>query len=362
MKLPDLFLKLKGLDFFGGGPTAVGLSIGTSAVKLVELKKTGKSWKLLHFGIVQLPDDLIVNREIVNSIAVTESIKALISQIKLKNTAVCTSLSGTSLIVRRMSLEVPNLRELQDQVFWEAEQYLPFDISEVVMDYQVLSRAKDLKTDILFVAVKKTVLESYMNCVEGAGLQPKVVSADFFALQNLFELNYPSNPGESVAVVDIGSSSMKIVIIHSGIPVFTKDSAIGGRNLTAEIQKNLNLSYIDAETLKVGGDQGGTTPQEVSDLIHVMVENFTAELKRSVDYYNASVSGAPIAYILLTGGSSKLPGLSKSIEDSLGLPTQMMNPFNAISYDPEVFNQEYLNNIAAIASLPIGLAIRAGER
>jgi type IV pilus assembly protein PilM len=342
--------------------TVVGLSIGSSSIKIVELKKSGNNWKLLHFGIIQLPEDVIVNREIVNSIAVTDSLKSLIEQIKLKNKSVCTSLSGTSLIIKRMMMEVPKMSEIQDQVFWEAEQYLPFDISEVSIDYQVLSRSKDNKTDVLLVAVKNTVLESYMECVTNAGLRPKIVDVDFFALQNLFEANYPAHPSEAVAIVDIGATSLQFVVVHSGIPVFTKDSAIGGRNLTAEIQKHLNLSFLDAEALKTTAGTDQSTPQEVSDLIHVMGENFATEIKRAVDFYNASSSGAPVAYVLLAGGSSKLFGLSKTVEEILGLPTQLLAPFNSISYDPSIFTSEYLEGIAPFAAIPIGLALRAGVK
>jgi len=347
----------------GSNPgTAVGLSIGTSSIKIIELQKTGKTWKLLHFGIVQLAEDTIVNRDILNSIAVTDSIKTLTAQIKLKSKVVCTSLSGTSVIIKRMMLEVPNMKELQDQIFWEAEQYLPFDVSEVALDFQVLSRTADFKTDVLLAAVKRTVLESYMECVSNAGLKPKIVDVDFFALQNLYEANYPANPSEAVALVDIGASSVKFVVVHAGVPVFTKDSAIGGRNLTTEIQKHLNLSFLDAEALKTGAGSEGSTPQEVTDLIAVMGENFATEIKRAVDFYNASSSGAPVAYILLSGGSSKIPGLSKTVEDGVGLPTQLLNPFNAISYDPAVFTQEYLESIAPLAAIPMGLALRAGVK
>lgn len=355
-KLPDLSALLG-----GGASSAVGLSIGSSSIKLVELKKDGKQWKLLHFGIVQLPDDVIVNREIINSIAVTDSIKTLVSQLKLKTKSVCTSLSGTSVIIKRMTLEVPDRKELQEQVFWEAEQYLPFDISEVVMDYQELSRGKDAKTDVMLVAAKRSVVESYMGCVDDSGLKAKIVDTDFFALQTLYEANYPANPNEAVALVDIGSSSMKIVVVFSGIPVFTKDSALGGRNLTAEIQKHLNLSYADAEALKTGGQAAGL-PQEVSDLMHIMSENFATEIKRALDFYNASSTGAPVSSILLAGGSAKVPGLPKVVEDMLGLPTQIVNPFNAISYDPAVFTPDYVASIAPIAAIPIGLALRAGAK
>jgi type IV pilus assembly protein PilM len=351
--------KISGM--FVSDSTAVGLSIGSSSIKLVELKKSGKVWKLLHFGIVQLPEDAVVNREITNPIVVVDSIKTLTNQIKLKTKNVCTSLSGTSLIIKRMTLEVPNLRELQDQVFWEAEQYLPFEVNDVVMDYQMISRSKDTKTDVILVAVKKGVLDSYMSCVSDSGLKPKIVDVDFFALQTLFEANYSQKPQEAVALVDIGASALKLVVVSNGAPVFTKDSTIGGRNLTAEIQRQLNLSYADAEVLKVGGQANGI-PQEVSELMHLMSENFAIEIKKAIDFYNASSTGAPVSYVLIAGGSAKLPGLSKVIEDMVQLPTQLMNPFNSLSYDPSVFTQDYIAAIAPIAAVPIGLALRAGAK
>ena len=353
-------MQLFDLLSWGGGETAVGLSIGTSSIKLVELKRQRKTWKLLHFGIYQLPEDAVVNREIVNNIAIVESLRTLTQQVKLKSKALCTALSGTSVIIKRLSIQVTDMKELQEQVFWEAEQYLPFDVSEVVMDYQLLSKPKEQNADVLLVAVKKSVLDSYMGCIEDASLKPKVVDVDHFAMQNLFEMNYSISPQEATALVDIGASSIKLNVVHQGIPVFTKDSAMGGKNITAEIQKNLNLSFVDAETLKVGGSASGMA-QEVSELLHIAVENFADDIKRSIDFYHASASGAPITSILLTGGSAKLPNLSKTIEESTGLPTQIINPFIGISYDPKYFTQDYIASIAPYAAIPIGLALRMGR-
>ncbi len=336
----------------------MGLSLGSSAIKLVELQKSGSSWKLVHFGIVQLAEDVIVGREIINPVAVSESIKTLVNQLKLKTKNVCSSISGTSVIIKRMQLEVQNSKELQDSVFWEAEQYLPFDISEVFMDFQVLSQPKDKTTDVMLVAAKKTTVDSYMSCIEDSGLKPKILDTDFFALQTAFEANYSPSNAEAIALVDIGAASTKIAVIYNGVPVFTKDSSLGGRNLTAEIQKQLNLSYSDAEALKVGGI-GGNIPQEVSDLMRVMGENFSTEIKRALDFYNASSSGAPVSQILLAGGSAKIEGLAQQIEDGVGLPTQIVNPFNSISYDPQVFTADYLAQIAPLAAVPLGLALRS---
>lgn len=356
-------IKFKIIDALGGylgGKTFVGISIGTASIKIIELRKTGKIWQLLHFGVVNLPEDVIVNREIVNPVAVIENIKVLVNQIKLKNKNVCTSLSGTSLIIKRMTVSSANKKELQDQVFWEAEQYLPFEVSEVVMDFHVLSQLNDKETDVIFVAVKKSVLDGYMKCLFDSGLKPKIVDLDFFALQNLVEANYPTDPSEAIAVVDIGASSIKIVITSGGIPVFTKDTGIGGKNLTSEIQRNLNLTFADAESLKISGASLGALPQEVGDLMQNMADNLAMEIKKTIDFYHASSSGAPVTSVLLTGGCAGIPGFSKIVEDTVSLPSQLMNPFNVISYDPSVFTPEYLNAIAPIASIPIGLALRAG--
>lgn len=344
-----------------GGVSSVGLSIGTSSIKLVEIKKTGKTWKLLNAAIASLAEDAIVNREILNAVSVSESIREVLSKLKIKNKNVCTSLSGTSVIIKRLSVDVPKKSELEAQVFWEAEQYLPFDPSDVVMDYHVLSRAKDGKTDVMLVAAKRSILDAYMHSVEDAGLKAKIVDTDYFALETVFEANYPTQPQEAVALVDIGSSSIKMVVVHDGVPIYTKDSSIGGNNLTTEIQKHLGVTYRDAEALKTGNSSKGL-PQEVVDLMNIMAENFATEIKRANDFYSAQGSGAPLTQILVTGGSSKIPGLTKSIEDICRLPCQLLNPFHSITYDPSRFTPESIAVLAPHLAIPIGLAIRGASK
>ena len=353
-----LFSGLIGGLSFGSSETAVGLSIGSSAIKLVELKKKGKVWELLHFGMVQLSDDLIVNREISQPMAVVESIKALVAGAKPQNKKICTSISGTSLMIKRLVVEVKDLKDLQEQIFWEAEQYLPFDASDVVMDYQILNQSPENRADVLLVAAKRSVVESYLSVVGHSGLKPKVLDVDFFAMQNYFEANYPVTSSEAVVLVDIGAVGMKLVVLSGGVPIFTKDSVLGGRNLTEEIQKNLNLNFADAEALKVGGYQTGL-PQEVSDLMHLMCETYGTEIKRSIDFYQASSAGPPVSYILLSGGGAKVPNLQRVVQEVTRLPTQIANPFNSISYDQSVF-ENGVSDIAPIAAVPIGLALRAG--
>jgi type IV pilus assembly protein PilM len=340
-----------------GAATHIGVSIGTSCVKIAELKKSGKTYSLVHFGVAQLPDEAISGREIVNHMAVVDAIKGLVGQLKMKGKVVVTSLSGASVIVKKLLLEQTAQKELDDAVLWEAEQYVPFDINEVAYDFQVLNKnGPEGKMEIMLVACKRATIESYKAVLKDAGLNANIVDIDMFALQNAFELNYP--PENPAALVDIGAATTKLAICANGQPVFTRESAVGGRSLTVEIQKHLNLSYSEAELLKIDGNAQGQVPQEVADLMHVMAENAAAEIKRSMDFYSASNSGSPVTYVLLAGGSARLPNLTKLVEDAVGLPVQLLNPFNNITYDSKIFTQDYINAISSMAAVPVGLAIR----
>ncbi len=343
-------------DLFGAKPT-VGVCVGAASVKVVEIRKSGKGWELCRFGLSILPEDSVVNREVFNPVAVTEAIRAALSQSKITQKNVVTGMGGAAIILKRMTVEVQKMSELQDAVFWEAEQYLPFDPSEVSMDYHMISRAKDNRTDVLFVAAKLSVMDGFVGAIMDAGLKVKVVDTEYFALQNIFEANYDQRPGESVALVDIGASTLKLLVIHDGVPVFTKESPMGGRNLTAEIQRQMNLSAADAEALKISQNRGAV-PQEIAEITQVAIENFGTEIRRALDFYNASSSGAPVSYILLTGGSSQIPELSKGVEERVGLPTQLLNPFARIGYDSKVFSPELIASIAPVVSVPMGYAIR----
>jgi type IV pilus assembly protein PilM len=363
-QLKEMRDKLSGLGALaslGGGGSFLGLSIGTSSVKLVELRRTRKLWKMQQFGMAPLPEDAIVNRELVNTVAITDAIGRLVNQLGLKGRPVCASITGPSMIIKRLLVQAPNAKELREQVFWEAEQYLPFDVSEVAMDFQPLSRGpiKDGQHDVLLIAVKRTVLESYMAAISEAGLKPQVIDTDYFALHNLFEVNYPQSGREAVALVEVGASATKFVVVQDGFPIYTKDAAHGGAQLTQDIQRSLNISRADAESLKTGGVAGGL-PQEVSELMAAAAENLASELRKMVDYYNSASAGAPLSSMLLTGGGSSLQDLSRLVEEAVGFPAQLLNPFNAIGFDPAVLSPAYVASIAPFASVPLGLALRAG--
>lgn len=343
----------------GGGKSAVGLCIGSSSVKLVELKKVGSSWKLVKFQMALIPEDAMVNREIINPVAIATSIKAVVDRAKPGSKLVCTCVGGPGVIVRRMNVEVASAKELEQAVFFEAEQYLPFDPAEVSMDYFTISKGKDGKNDVLFIAAKNLVLDGYIDSIIQSGLKPRVIDLEYFALQNTFEANVDLGPGQAVAIIDIGAVAMRVVVLHDGVPVYTKDTALGGRALTSEIQKQMGLNFDDAEALKI--NTAGGVAQEALELISSFSENYGLEAKRTLDFYSASSSGAPVGNVFLTGGGSLIQGMDRIIQEKTGLPTQYLNPFTRISVDEKQFTPEMVQAIAPLAGVAIGLALRGSQ-
>lgn len=353
--------QIRGLLSFGGSSSFFGLSIGATSVKLAGIKKSGKQFKLTHYSQIDIADEVVVNREILVSSAVTDAITQAIQALgKTKVPTVCSAVAGNGVIIKRMDVEVKNIKELEEQVFWEAEQYIPFDPTQVIVDFELLSKTKDARKEILLVAAKKNIVETLIETIRQSGTVAKVVDLEPFALQNVFETNYSSPQGQSVVLVDIGASALTIVVSANGIPLFTKESTLGGKALTQEIQRHLNLQFSDAEGLKRSSSaEVRTIPQEILEIMGLMSENFAAEIKRALDYYSASVGGPPVAYVLLTGGSSQLPGLSKCVEDLVKVPVQMLNPFTSIGFDPNSISHETITRISPFAAIPVGLALRA---
>jgi type IV pilus assembly protein PilM len=346
-----------GMNFsFGGSSTAVGLSIGASSVKVVELKKKKKQWALLKYASVPLIESTSEQREIANPIAVVESIQNAIKTAGITSKNVCSALAGSGLIIKNLTITVTNMKELQDQVYWEAEQYIPYEISEVVIDYQVIGQPKGDQVDVILVAVKKEFLEQYMSAITQAKLNPKVIDAELFALQNAYESNYPESETQSALLADVGALSTKIVICGNGIPYFTKDASFGGNAITQEIQRELNFArFQDAEALKVSNN----VPQEVKDVLGRSAQNLAIEIKRALDFYSASSLGPPVTQILLSGGASRTNSVISAIKEKTGLPTDFLNPF--LSVESELGTDSVdLAQISPEVVIPMGLAIRAG--
>ena len=236
------------LDIFSRNKSVVGLDIGSSSVKLVELSGGKGGWSITGAAHQGLPAEAIVDGAIMDAGTVAEAIRACFDQARIKSDAVCTAVSGHAVIIKRISMPAMSVEELAESIQWEAEQYIPFDISEVSLDYQIMENMTDEgNMDVLLVAVKRDKINDYTSAIAQAQKNPVVVDIDAFAVQNCYEMSYDIDPALSTALINIGASVTNIAILNGSNPTFWRDINVGGNQYTDAIQKELNLPYETAE-------------------------------------------------------------------------------------------------------------------
>ena len=329
-------------------------------------KEVQRGYILDAFGVASLPPEAIVDGALMNSSAIVEAIKQILDQYKLKNRDVAIGVSGHSVIIKKISMPRMTQEELEESIQWEAEQYIPFDVKDVNIDVQILTPAdQDTGTgqmDVLLVAAKKDMINDYTSVVSEAGLAPVVVDVDAFAVQNAFEVNYEAPRSETVVLANAGASVCNINVLANGLTTFTRDVTMGGNQFTEEIQKQLNVSYDEAEKLKVGGDAAqdsdSVVPQEVERVIQGVADQMAGEIQRSLDFYTATAADSHISRLYLSGGTAKIPALFKVIEQRVGVPVEILNPFKGVEIDNRRFDPNYVMDVAPSAAVAIGLALR----
>jgi type IV pilus assembly protein PilM len=344
----------------------VGLDIGSSAIKAVELKPGGKGgeYHLVNLGLEPLPPEAIVDGAIMDSGAVIDSIQRLFSANKIKTPEVATSVSGNAVIVKKISLPQMTPEELAESIHWEAEQYIPFDIQDVALDYEVVEGSgSGGNMDVLLVAAKKDKIGDYTSAISQAGKAPQIVDVDVFALQNCYEVNYGLDPGRVIALLNVGASIMNINIIKGSNSIFNRDIAVGGNQYTDAIQKDLNLSFDQAEALKRGARVEGTAPENLSPILRAVSDNIVLEIQKTFDFFKATSSEDRIDRILLAGGTSKVTGLRELLADRFDAGVEILNPFNNVIYNPREFDPDFISEIGPSAAVAVGLAVRrVGDR
>ncbi len=337
----------------------VGCDIGSSAIKLVELKplKSGE-FQLLHAATAELSPEAIVDGAIMDSSLVVEALSHLISENNIKNSNFGTSLSGHSVIIKRIQLPAMTEAELAESIQWEAEQYVPFDINDVNLDYVVLDASGGDAMDVLLVAVKKDRIADYTSVIVQAGKQPVLVDVDVFALQNAYEVNY-GVPTETVALVNVGASVMNINVLHGGSSIFWRDVAAGGNQYTEAIQRELNLAREEAIRLKMGERVGEHSIQSVLGILNSVSEDLAAELQKTIDFFVATSSVDRLDKLVLAGGGAQVLNLDEVLKERFQVPVEVMNPFRNIRYSESDFDPEWINRHAPSMSVAVGLAVRA---
>jgi type IV pilus assembly protein PilM len=342
-----------------GKKDIIGLDIGSKHIKAVQLKENKGHHRLERLGITTLQPELIVDGSILDSANVVEAIKELISNTDIKAKDVTLSVSGhSSVIIKRVSLPQMTEDDLGEQIRFEAEQYIPFDIEDVSLDFQILGPAEENNMmDVLIVAVKQDKISEYVSVVKEAGLNPVIVDVDAFALENMYELNYDVNEGGNVALVNIGASMININILKGGISVFTRDSSVGGNLLTEALQKEFTVSYGNAEKLKHHEPIEGVSEEEVSAVLSSAFEDIITEISRSFDYFKDTTNYENIDEIILTGGVAITEDFTSILSERAGIQVSVAEPFRNIEI-PESFDEEYLKKVSPLASVAVGLAMR----
>jgi type IV pilus assembly protein PilM len=360
-KLPAAKLPSFSLPFLKKSKLSVGLDIGSHAIKICEFAETGSGYKLLAAGTSRIPPDSLEDGALQDPDTVGKAIAALVDNLKIKNKKVAISISGYSVIVKKINLAVMSEAELEKHIHAEAEQYIPFDIDDVYMDFQDLktSTADDERTDVMLVAAKKEVVDGYLNMLRKLGLQPVVVDVDAFALENAFEASAGSN--ENVALVDIGSAKMNINIVCRGSSVLARDVILGGRQLTEQIQNRFDLSFEEAEALKTGEMAAGEKQEVLEDIFASACGQWITEVKRAIDFFYSNHPDETISRVVLSGGGAKIAGLADLFRKELEIEVEIFNPFRRAALDLKKINPDYLARIAPEMTLAAGLATRPVE-
>jgi type IV pilus assembly protein PilM len=341
----------------------VGLDIGSSALKAAELRPSRKGvYELVSLGIEELSPDCIVDGVIISKLPVSDAINSIFLQQGIKSDSVTTSISGHSLIVKKISLPVQSDEDLAESIRWEAEQYIPFDIADVNLDYQVLGENPSTgNLDILLVAVKKDKITDYTSVIKMAGKTPVVVDVDAFALQNAYELNYEPTGKDTVALLDIGASTMTITIVSGTDFLFTRDVGVGGRQYTEFIQKEFNLSFAQAQSLKHGEPIENIDPAKVRHVIDSVTEIICLEIQKTYDFFKSTTSIDHIDRMIVSGGAAHTPGLIETLSQKFEIPVEKFDSLRKIKWDPRRFASSMIADRAPDLAIAVGLALRSAE-
>jgi type IV pilus assembly protein PilM len=348
-----------------GKKTPIGLDIGSSYLKIAQVNETKGAYELGLFDLIPLPPDIISDGLISDKTSLVEAIKELLRKSGVRGGDAVLGISGhSSVVVKRISMPMMTEDELGVSIKYEAEQYIPFDINDVKMDFQILGPKKDEEgqMDVVLVAVKNNVMDDYIEVATKSGLKPVVIDVDAFALCNMYEVNYDMLDVRRVALVNVGASDINITILGDGAPLFTRDSPMGSSQHTLALEKAFDLSRDDAEKVKKGESLGSLSAEKVETVMRNASDELYAEIYRSFEYFKSSVSDVEIDEIVVSGGAALIKGFADLMAERLRIPVKVADPFRRIAV-PEKLDAGLIRQVAPIAAVAVGLALRReGDR
>lgn len=352
------------LDVFLNAKKVLGLDIGSGSIKLAELSASKKGYVLESFAIAPTPPNSIAGGEILDTVTLSEAVRSLLGDLKSKRNNIVTGIWGTAVIIKKVSLPKMEANLVAEQIKWEAEQYIPFDINDINMDYHIFKKPNPNPEimDVLLVAAKKDFIFKFAEVVETAEKHCVILDVEAFALANCFFQNYGDSSNEIATILNVGSSFSNFVVIQSGEVLFCRDVPVGGVSYTNEISRNMGISFEEAEALKISAASGQETPPEIQSILTATHDGVAEEIRRTFDFYTATGAESAVQKVYVCGGGSRTPGLVEGLGASLQLPVEYLNAFTNIGYSKK-FTPEYITQINTIAPVAMGLAMRKlGEK
>jgi type IV pilus assembly protein PilM len=360
MAITDL---LKSLDFSSVNPFRrnegyVALDIGSSSIKMVEVEVDKSGYRLLNMGIQPIPAMAIQNNMVADQDAVVKAIQNLVKNHGVRAKQVVASVPGRVAIIKKIQLPAQGEQELDANVEFQASQLIPDTLENVNLDYQALDYVENSdKIDVVLVAVKKDIINSYTQAIKDAELVPAIVDVDYFAMENMFEINYELETSGIVGLIHIGARYTSINVLKHGVSAFTGDLPVGGESFTEALVHALQLSYDQAEALKIGGGSDSKKQAEVESLLKPTADYLASEISRTLSLYRHMADEGGIHKIYLSGGSAKTPGLARTIGEKLGVEVELIDPFRGFSIARGIDADDLAESASALA-VGAGLAIR----
>ncbi|HSM88974.1 MAG TPA: type IV pilus assembly protein PilM, partial [Desulfobacterales bacterium] len=315
--------------------------------------------KLKRFGMADIPAGTIEDGAISDPDTAAETIRQLFKSSTIKEANVAVSIGGYSVIVKKINVQTMPENQLQETIHFEAEQYIPFDISDVNLDFQILGENENNpnQMSVFLVAAKKEMVNDYINLVTLAGLTPCIIDVEAFALQNIFEANYDIQD-ENVALIDIGASKTSLNILKGSSSVFMRDVALGCLQINQKIMSLLDCSYEQAELLKFGEASDKMSAEELKQIVAAVVTDWCTEIRRALDFFYTNYPDDQIKRIILSGGGANLAEFRQLLASEASTVVETLNPLKKFTVDEKAFDPEFIRQIAPQAAIAMGLAMR----